>query len=72
MYALLDTDNKTVIAVFTPDVPYEKILEEANGRTLIALTPENSPAYINGTYENGKFYTQSKNFNNGGSGGRNA
>ena len=56
MYALLDTDNTTVIACFTPDVSKNKMLEEANGRTLIEMTIENSPAYINGTYVNGKFY----------------
>ena len=56
MYALLDTDNKTVIDCFTHDVSKNKMLEEANGRTLIEMTIENSPAYINGTYVNGKFY----------------
>jgi hypothetical protein len=56
MYALLDIDNTTVIACFTPDIPYDKVLEEANNRTLIKMTIENSPAYIQGTYENGKFY----------------
>jgi hypothetical protein len=56
MFALLDTDNTTVIACFTPDIPYEKIIEEANGRVLIEMTVENSPAYIQGTYVNGKFY----------------
>jgi hypothetical protein len=56
MWALLDTDNKTVLGCYTPDIPYEKVLEDANGRTLIEMTLENSPAYINGTYENEKFY----------------
>ena len=55
---MLDKDNKTVVACFTPDVPYDKMIEEADGRTLIAMTIENSPAYINGTYKNGKFYRQ--------------
>ena len=56
MYAMLNIDNKTVIAVFPPDVPQDKILEEADGRTLIEMTPDNSPGYIGGTYEDGKFY----------------
>ena len=56
MYALLDTDNLTVIACFTPDVEHKKIIEEANGRTLIKMTLENSPAYLNGTYVDEKFY----------------
>lgn len=53
---MLDTDNQTVIACFPPDVSQDKMLKEANGRTLIEMTFENSPGYINGTYENGKFY----------------
>ena len=56
MYALLDTDNKTVIGYFPPDVSKDKLLKEANGRTLIEMTIENSPAYLKGTYEDGKFY----------------
>ena len=56
MYALLDTDNTTVIACFPPDISYDKIVEEANGRMLIKMTLENSPAYIKGTYVDGKFY----------------
>jgi len=56
MYAMLDTDNLTVIACFPPDVEHDKMIEEANGRTLIKMTTENSPAYIKGTYVDGKFY----------------
>lgn len=56
MYAMLDYNSNTVIALFTPDVSKEKMLEEANGRTLIKMTLENSPGYIGGIYENGKFY----------------
>jgi hypothetical protein len=56
MYAMLDTDNQTVIACFPPDVAQDKIIEEANGRTLIEMTFENSPAYIQGKYIDGKFY----------------
>jgi hypothetical protein len=55
MWALLDYDNKTVIACMTPDMTEKEILETANGRTLIPMTLENSPATIGGTYENGKF-----------------
>jgi hypothetical protein len=56
MYALLDSDNKTVIAYFPPDISEDKVLKEANGRMLIKMTLENSPAYLPGTYENEKFY----------------
>jgi hypothetical protein len=56
MYALLDTDNITVIACFPPDISEDKVLAEANGRTFIKMTLENSPAYIKGTYVDGKFY----------------
>ena len=56
MWAMLDYDSNIVIALFTPDVPKDKVIEEANGRTLIEMTLENSPGYLNGTYENGKFY----------------
>lgn len=59
MWALLDTDNKKVLGAFPPDAPYEKVLKEAAGRTLIKMTLENSPAYINGTYKDGKFYPPS-------------
>jgi hypothetical protein len=61
MYALLDTDNKTVIGVIPPNTPYEKIVEEINGKTIIKMTLENSPAYVNGTYENEKFYPPKEN-----------
>ena len=55
---MLDGDNRTVIACFTPDVPYDEMIKEADGRTLILMTVENSPAYINGKYIEGKFYRQ--------------
>ena len=61
MYALLDTDNKTVIGVVLPDTPYDKMLEEANGRIVIKMTLENSPAGIKWTYEDGKFYPPKEN-----------
>ena len=56
MWAMLDRDDKTVIACFTPDIEEDKMLEEADGRILILMTPENSPAYIQGSYVDGKFY----------------
>jgi hypothetical protein len=55
MWALLNENNK-VIGVFPPDTHKDKMLEEANGRTLIEMTIDNSPGYIGGIYENGKFY----------------
>ena len=64
MFAMLDSDNKTVIAVFPPNISYDDMLKEANGRTLIEMTIKNSPGYIGGIYENEKFYP-SKELTNG-------
>ena len=55
MWAMLDVDNKTVIAAIPPDVSEEDLLKEANGRILIKMTLENSPAFIGAKYINGKF-----------------
>ena len=56
MWAVLDFDNKKVVGLYPPDCSEEFRLKDSNGRTLIEMTPENSPGYLNGTYENGKFY----------------
>jgi hypothetical protein len=56
MYAVLHTDNKTVVDVIPPDRTLEEIIKWANGRKLIKMTFENSPASINDIYENGKFH----------------
>jgi hypothetical protein len=56
MWAMLDYDNKTVKCVIHPNAPIEKMSETIDGRTLIPMTLENSPAWISGTYENEKFY----------------
>jgi hypothetical protein len=56
MWAMLDKDNETVIACFPPDVPVNEMLKEADGRDLILMTLENSPAYVKGKYKDGKFY----------------
>lgn len=53
---MLDRDNTTVLAVYPPTVDFNKIIMEAQGRTLIEMTIENSPAYLNGKYIDGKFY----------------
>jgi hypothetical protein len=55
MYAVLDFDDKTVVDVIPPDRTIEEITQWANGRKLIEMTTENSPAVITGTYEDGKF-----------------
>jgi hypothetical protein len=66
MWAVLDYDNKTVVGVLPPDMPESNRLQEANGRMLIPMTIENSPAYAGGVYINGKFYrTESEANNNG-------
>ena len=66
MWAMLDYDNETVIACFTPDINIEseEVKKEIDGRTLIKMTVENSPAYLKGIYRDGKFY-QSKELMNG-------
>lgn len=58
MWALLDYDNETVFACIPPDVNIEseEVKKDINGRTVIAMTLENSPAYIKGKYIDGKFY----------------
>jgi hypothetical protein len=56
MYAVLHTDDKTVVDVIPPDRTIEEITKWADGRKLIEMTFENSPGVIMGTYENGKFY----------------
>jgi hypothetical protein len=53
---MLDRDNQTVLAVYPPTADINKILMEANGRTIIKMTVENSPAYLKGKYIEGKFY----------------
>ena len=55
MWAILDKDNETVIGVFPPDVPEETRLKESDGKILIEMTLENSPAWIGAKYVNGKF-----------------
>ena len=56
MWALLDRDNETVLCCYPPTLPYDKIIAMADGRELILMTVENSPAYVGGKYLNGKFY----------------
>jgi hypothetical protein len=57
MWAMLDYDNKTVKGVIHPNAPLEEMSEFIDGRTLILMTLENSPAWVSGTYEDGKFYS---------------
>jgi hypothetical protein len=58
MWALLDYDNETVIGCFPPDIDIESIAvkKEIDGRKIVQMTIENSPAYVNGKYLDGKFY----------------
>jgi len=56
MWAMLDDDNKTVIAVFPPSISYNDLTTDANGKTLVLMHQDNSPGYLNGTYVKGKFY----------------
>jgi hypothetical protein len=59
MWALLDYDNITVVGCFTPDVDMtlDDVKKEINGRTVIEMTIENSPARIGDVYKDGKFYS---------------
>ena len=61
MWAILDYDNKTVVDLVTPDKTLDEAKIKANGRILIEMTVENSPAYLLGTYENKKFYPKKEN-----------
>jgi hypothetical protein len=61
MWAMLDRDNETVIACFPPTIAMNDILKEADGRQVIQMTLENSPAHINGKYKNGVFYSPEEN-----------
>ena len=56
MWAMLDTDNKRVLAVFPPSISYDDLNNERDGKTLILMHENNSPGYLNGTYVKGKFY----------------
>lgn len=57
MYAVLHTDNKTVVDVIPPDKTLEEIIKWAKNRPLIKMTIENSPASIGDIYKDGKFYS---------------
>jgi hypothetical protein len=56
MWAVLDYDNETVIGLYEPTIPEDVRSKDAQGRTQILMTLENSPAYVGGFYVNGKFY----------------
>jgi hypothetical protein len=58
MWAVLDYNNEKVIGVIPPDqnIMHPEAKKEINGRTIILMTLENSPAGIGWTYEDGKFY----------------
>ena len=56
MWAVLDTDNKTVISALMPDTTEEQYNEVAKTHTLIPVTMETGPGHIPGYYEDGKFY----------------
>jgi hypothetical protein len=56
MWAVLDTDGKTIIGALPPDTTQENYNKVAATHTLIPVTMETGPGYIPGYYENGKFY----------------
>jgi hypothetical protein len=57
MWAYLDNLNK-VKAVIHPDCTIEVLEEYKKTGILIKMTLENSPAWVEGYYQNGKFYPQ--------------
>jgi hypothetical protein len=56
MYALLGSDNETVIGIFPPDVSDETVEKERGNLQVIKITLENSPCYLNGKYKDGIFH----------------
>ncbi len=56
MWAVLDSDSKTIIGVLPPDATEEKYNEVAKTNALIPVTLETGPGHIPGYYENGKFF----------------
>jgi hypothetical protein len=56
MWAILGTDNKTVIGVLPPDIVQEVYEEYEKKHVLILVTPETGLGYIPGYYKDGKFY----------------
>lgn len=56
MWAVLGTDNKTVVGIIPPNVLEEDALQQSSSSIIIRITLENSPAYLWGTYKDGKFY----------------
>jgi hypothetical protein len=59
MWAYLDNLNK-VKSVIHPDCSQTQLNEYQKTGTLIEMTLENSPAWIEGYYKNGKFYPPSE------------
>jgi hypothetical protein len=61
MWALVDKNTKVVIACIhnkrhSEGHTYEEALKIAGNNILVEMTLENSPAYINGTWDGKKFY----------------
>ena len=56
MWALLDYDGKTVVAAIPPSVRLEDVADEIDGRIVVEMTTENSPAGIGWTWDGTKFY----------------
>lgn len=55
LYAVLDYDRKTVVGVIPPDANLEQLVDEINGRLLIEMTLDNTPAGIGWIYDGHKF-----------------
>ena len=61
MWAVLDYDGETVITCIPPDAKAEEVNKWLNGRTIILMTVDNTPATVGGKYKDGKFYPPERN-----------
>jgi len=62
MWAVVENKTNVVLACVA-GVPYEQAIEDTKNYDgfLVAMTLENSPAYVNGEYIDGKFYPPNDN-----------
>ena len=58
MWAVIDKEDKETVIMALPPTASVNELEKVtqDGYILVQMTLDNSPAYMNGKYKNGKFY----------------
>jgi hypothetical protein len=61
MWALVENKTNIVLACVA-GVPYEQALEDTKNYDgfLVEMTLENSPAYVNGTWDGNKFHEEKR------------